>query len=282
MAVSREGQVIVSLGNGRVLVAGGQDDSFQPQDSVQIFDIRTSRWKTVASLPSPASEQSGVRLGSGRILVTGGVIRGVASRQSWLFEPRRDRWVAVANMRYARAGHASFFLSRDRVLVASGSSAWAEIYDVRTNRWSVAGKPGARLSAAVVGLNHDRVLLAGGSTLTGTCLRSVLLFNGRAWVSIPQMSERRCSPLAGAISGQTALVGGGYNVNTSRTVQRFDPVTRHWFPFPAFRIVRAGGTLNVVGSELVAAGGNAEGSPVSSSETFALAAVPRLPHRSPH
>ena len=95
------------------------------------------------------------------------------------------------------------------------------------------------------------------------------------------MSEKRCSPLAVQLSGGTAVVGGGYDVNTSRTVERFDSATRRWSPFPSFHIVRAGGTLNVVGGELVAVGGNAEGSPVSISETYPLSAIPHLSQFAP-
>ena len=273
MSVSREGQVTVSLGHGDVLVAGGEDDSLQPQDSVQVFSLGTGRWKDMASLPSRASQQSAVRLSDGDVLVTGGIVKGRVSRRTWLFDLRRDRWLRLADMHDARAEHASILLSRDRVLVASGSSPRAEIYHVRQNRWTAAGSPGSRLSAAVLDLSGDRVLIAGGSTLGGVCLRSALLFSEGGWTSIPNMSQSRCSPLAAALGDGTALVGGGYDANTSRTVQRFAPATHRWLPFPAFHIVRAAGTLNVVGGELVAVGGNAEGSPVSISETYPVAAL---------
>ena len=274
MDVPRIGQVTVSLGNGRVLVAGGQDDSFQLQDSVQIFDIRTATWESAAPLPAPAADQSGIRLPDGNVLVTGGIVNGTASRQVWMFEPKNNRWRHLADMRYPRAGHASALLSRNRVLVFSGSCPWAEIYDTARDRWTVAGRPGARLSAATVKEPGDQVLLADGSTLSGSCLRTAVLYSGGAWKSVPPTSEPRCSPLAAALPDGTALVGGGYNVNTWRTVQRFEPVERRWTAFPSFHIVRAGGTLNLVGGKVVTAGGNAEGFPVSVSETYSLASLP--------
>ena len=268
MSTARVGQIAVRLGNGDVLVAGGQDTGADPLQTAETFSPRSYRWSLVASMPKPAAEQAAVILPDGQVLVTGGIVAGKVSSQALLYNYRTNSWHFAAPMHHARAAHASLLLPDGEVLVAGGSSPYAEIYQPKLNRWIPAGRPGERLFPAAMRVGTSDVLLAGGKLIDGGCLASATLYlGGSRWISVSSMESRRCSPLSTSLPNGRALVGGGFDSTTSSTIQEFDPRPMRWLPFPSLPGPRAAGTLTYMDGSIIAAGGTVEGDEIQTSVT---------------
>ena len=74
VAPMRTGRVyfdLIALNDGKVLAAGGQNDSFFADTSSELFDPATSKWSPTGSLPVPQEYYSAVLLSDGTALVTG-------------------------------------------------------------------------------------------------------------------------------------------------------------------------------------------------------------------
>ena len=266
MSTPRVGQIAARLQDGRVLVAGGDDDYMTPLQSAETFSTKSGKWTPVAPMPKPASGQAATALPNGKVLVTGGIVSGTVSSQALLFNPRTNTWRMAAHMRNARAGHASVLLPDGNVLVAGGTSPHAELYQTSRNTWIPAGEPGTRLSPAAVRVGRSDVLVAGGKVLRGNCYASALLYTGgTSWHSVAPMSAPRCSPLSTSLPDGKAIVGGGFGPNTWSSLQEFNPATMRWSAFPSLPGPRSAGTMTYIDGNILAAGGSVQGSPISTA-----------------
>lgn len=156
----------VSLGDGRVLVAGGQR-SDGALASAELFE--GGRWRAIAPLGTPRAGASLTPLADGRVLAIGG-----HDRTSWwataeVWDPAIERWAPIAPMHQARAYHAAVRLADGRVLVAGGSVrgaplASAETWSPETNTWTpTAPMSSPRGGDSVALLGDGRVLVAGAA-----------------------------------------------------------------------------------------------------------------------
>lgn len=78
MAAARVGQTETLLGDGRVLVAGGNDAEFRPLASVELYDPKTDTFSLTGSFMGRAWHTA-THLDDGRVFVTGGNSAG------WLY-----------------------------------------------------------------------------------------------------------------------------------------------------------------------------------------------------
>lgn len=271
MKTEREDQFSVRLSNGSILVGGGFDDSGSMLSSTEIFAPALKRWIPAAPMPKPAALQAAVLLPDGDVLAIGGVIAPLcASNLAWLYNPHTNTWKAAAHMLYARAGLAAVLLGNGHVLVAGGLTPWAEMYDPDNNTWKLAGRPGIRLSPALLSLGKNEALMAGGQTESLSCSSSAKVFSNNRWISIQPMSDARCAPLATALPDGSDVIGGGYGSDTWRSMQRLVPGHHSWSYFPALTIPRCAGTLTYVDHGILAAGGEFEGTEIGLSEFLSL------------
>jgi len=70
------------LTDGKVLVAGGQNNRDFSLDSAEIYDPSTGNWTTIGNLNDPRDFHAASVLTNGKVLVIGGAIENVADLKS--------------------------------------------------------------------------------------------------------------------------------------------------------------------------------------------------------
>jgi hypothetical protein len=266
------------LPGGGVLVVGG-GKSYPPSDRVGRY--QHGRWRTAASLPVGLVGHTTTLLLDGRVLVLGGYGPEVEDRaEALVYEPTRDRWRAVAPMAHARAHHSATRLADGRVLVVGGQhlESEVELYDPRTNTWSLAANPENSFPYPVTLLLRDgRMLLLSGA---GTAL----LYDPRAdqWrATNPVVQPREQHTTTLLPDGRVLLAGGRAYVDGTLSdvaldsTEIYDPRRDRWMPGPRLQTARSSHTATLVGSVLVIAGGMPSGwgeqKPLRTAELLDLA-----------
>lgn len=214
--------------------------------------------------------------GQGDVVLAGGGAgsltnaTGLQSTEVWDF--RRMRRVAGANMTTSRALHLAVTLQDGRVLLIGGSNALGtvlascEIYNPVTNSYTATGSMAtARTMHAACLLADGRVMVAGGtSDLTDTTaaitstLNSVEFYNPNTgtWSNGPALGGRRLAPALTRLPNNQIMVSGGVEVGflfglpisavSTTAVQRWNPATNSWTNGPNMSQGRAGHHYNQV------------------------------------
>jgi len=144
MATARSGPQATLLGDGRVLVVGGDPSGEVTGQSakVELWDPATGDWRTTESLNKARAEFALVTLADGRALVIGGRNQADQSYSSvYAFDPRpgKETWSKVGVLDTARTDPMAVVLADGRVLVAGG---------YRRSKPSEGAMPGARIVLA--------------------------------------------------------------------------------------------------------------------------------------
>ena len=187
MARYRREHTATLLSDGRVLVAGSQDDlTF---NSAEIYDPAGNQWIAAAPMTSGRALHSAVRLANGEVLVVGGISQGQNSpaielASAEIYHPSTNRWTAVASMTQARTRETTTLLGDGRVLVLGAGFARGrpELYDPSRNRWSVVGPVAVRSGFTATRLQDGTALVVGGY---GAALSSVLQYDPGAVARTP-------------------------------------------------------------------------------------------------
>jgi hypothetical protein len=123
MAVPREGHTATLLGSGKVLVAGGMDQTTGYLSSAELFD--GASFSVTGSMTAPRYQAAAALLGSGGVLVAGGADgTGGTSASSETFDGTSTFASPIA-MTTGRYGHTATKLASGNVLVTGGLDATA-------------------------------------------------------------------------------------------------------------------------------------------------------------
>jgi N-acetylneuraminic acid mutarotase len=190
MLQNRVGQSTTLLQDGRVLVAGGGDGS-TTSSSAEIYDPKQDRGSAAAPMTTEREGHIATLLPSGDVLVTGGVARKAQTlvtvapfSSAEVYDPRVNRWSAVASMVEARDEYTATLLSNGRVLIVGGiGQSRAEVYDPNRNVWSTTSGTMNRYLHTATRLPDERVLVAGGYGIES--LDSALLYDPSATAPVP-------------------------------------------------------------------------------------------------
>src|ERR1035441_10975 len=109
------------LPNGKVLVAGGDNNNSGPLSSAELYDPVTGTWTVTGSMNTVREHHTATLLPNGKVLVAGGndlTFNPVASAE--LYDPVTGIWTGTGPMTTPRYFHTATVLLSGKVLVAGG------------------------------------------------------------------------------------------------------------------------------------------------------------------
>ncbi|MFJ5262267.1 Kelch repeat-containing protein [Streptomyces sp. NPDC088387] len=252
----------VTLNDGTVLTAGGEDPRRNAQHTALLFDPADSAWKPTTELSVSRRLHTLTKLANGTVLAVGGLSgpygglsqAGVASAE--IYDPAARSWTPTGALHEGRYAHSATLLADGRVLVTGGVAprsavsqkalASAEIYDPVAEEWTPTEEPmnDVRCGHPAVLLRNGRVLVVGGMSPIGRGLFAGQSFcelfdpaTGR-WTPTGDLASVRKSHQATLLRDGTVLVTGGdspglqddwtYNPYSQWTTERYDPATGAW------------------------------------------------------
>jgi len=197
------------------------------ENSVEMFDSSTGKWKYVASLPVRLSN-IGVTELEGAVYCIGGTYGPSGTKYCFKLEQGPDdKWDRIANMITGRA-QAAVASFQGKIWVAGGCNAWnairsVEIYDPVTNTW----KEGPSLSTPRRGcglaVHQGHLIVVGGSDGTHSlCTTEVLDMAEGGWKPGPTMTTCRTNVSVAVVGDRLWAVGGFSGKVFLNTVEYLD------------------------------------------------------------
>jgi len=171
MSVARESHVGVLLPDSSVLVVGGhagRQSAIQLHTTAERYDPASGVFRSTGSMTRRRHKHSGILLGDGRVLITGGSDerddRG-AYRDAEAFDLKTERFAPVGEMQRTRYKHhgTMTLLTDGRVLIAGGAGD-PELFNPSTNRFTLVGSSNtlAGSFSSATRLDNGQVLIVGG------------------------------------------------------------------------------------------------------------------------
>jgi hypothetical protein len=213
------------LGNGKVLLAGG-GAKYGPftrvQATAELFDPATGTFTATGSMATPREGHSATLLGSGKVLIAGGLNAGgavVASAE--LYDPSTGTFTATGDMNSARYSHTATQLGNGTVLLTGGNNgtsagASAEIYDPNSDNFTAtASMSTPRTFHTATLLSDGTVLVVGGLDQMGASLVAAELYapSSGLFAITGGLQTPRHEHTATVLGTGNVLVTGGGNTN---------------------------------------------------------------------
>jgi hypothetical protein len=239
----RYGHTATRLNNGKVLIAGGTNNS-TALSSAELYDPVTGTFTVTGSLPC-ACGSSPTLLANGMVLFSGGFDGTNAVSSAELYDPNSGTFVPTGSLNVARAGPSSTLLGNGKVLIAGGvyytgiipytavahyiSS--AELYNPATGTFTPTGSlHTARSGQTTTLLKNGGVLLAAGqndNTQNYGYLSSAELYNpttGKFAVT-GSLNTPRFLHTAHLLSSGQVLIVAGNHFGSIASAESYDPTS---------------------------------------------------------
>jgi hypothetical protein len=251
--IQHRNHTAATLDDGRVLVAGGYFGTICTTASAELFDFATGTFSSTGFMHSERVFHTATQLKSGEVLMVGGS-NGCAPDSSddppWdalfveVYEPEAGNFLAGADMRTTRIGHADVRRADGKVLVLGGIPAMQNLHQQPSNPSDAElFDPAARTFSAIAGL-----------TISSKRYTATLL-----------------------TSGLVLIVGGENAAGTPATeVQLLDPSSAVLNPTGALGAARVGHTVTLLqdGRVLITGGTDARGSALATAELYSNRTTP--------
>ena len=241
LAIPRTGHTATRLGDGRVLLVGGVDESDAPRRSAELFEPGADLWSVAPSMTVERARHVAVLLPDGRMLAAAG--RSSAPASAELFDPGPTRWERTAPLRTPRREAAAVVLAGPGCAARCGQV-------LVTGGFAREPGPGERRRPLRLAETFDP-----RGRRTGTRLRYVLKQSGRPIRGTADF--RRARSLCGGTCAFTAAPGERLTVTVtglrpgrtyyyalrSRSGRRLGPLSNLGRVRTGSRRARAGGTV---------------------------------------
>jgi hypothetical protein len=274
MTSPRELHTATMLSNGKVLVAGGVDNTGYSIATAEIYDPVAGTWTATGSMTVPRDTHTATLLPNGTVLVAGGDGQGAIQSSAEIYNPVSGTWTGTGNMTTARAYFTATLLPNGKVLVAGGAggdpATSAEIYDPVTGGWTATG------SMAVPRSEHTATLLSDGTVLVAGALGGTPAESASAeiydpvagtWTVTGSMTTGRWLHTATLLANGTVMVAGGEGASASTEI--YNPVPGTWTVSGNMTTARYDHTATLLSNGAVlVAGGTGTGGVISSAEIY--------------
>ena len=261
----------IAILKDKIYVAGGESQKIKKTNIVEVFDLKTKTWSTVAPLPIGLNHV-GMAPYNGKLYAAGGTYENGYSNKLFIYDPSADKWSEGRPMPAARTALTVNFI--DGKLYAVGGvddvhnvEKTTLVYDPKNNTWTEkAPMPTARhhMTSSVV----DGKLYVIGGRLLGDGIPAPIKeglsnFNNNemydpkndTWIELAPMPSKR-SGLASASIGNYIYVFGGQKANgTFENNERFDTKKNLWTSEKPVPTPRLGSKAVTVGNDIYVIGG---------------------------
>jgi hypothetical protein len=230
MTVARDGQTMTLLGDGTVLIAGGETctsaTSCTALSSAEIYDPVAGTFSATQNGMSAARYgASAVALGSGSVLIVGGFDGANLPAAAEIYDPTQPGFALNRpNLNTPRYYATATLLNSGKVLVSGGSTCGspgcptnaAEIYDPAASAFSTVtnGMNVPRFDHTATLLTNGQVVVAGGySACSSSCTSEASTETFDPVAGVFNLGQAVATPLAGQTStlvanGNALFVGG--------------------------------------------------------------------------
>ena len=292
LSTPRQFATNIPLRDGRVLLVGGAGGVILWQTALQsteVFDPATRSFSKGPDLLQARSSHSQTLLNDGRYLLVGGVdSKNIPTARCEVFDPRTGTFTAVGSLMYKRTYHQAVLMRDGRVLVIGGFADMGailsaqkalesgirqtEIFDPRTNTWSLGGTLRyGRGAMGVQDIGNGKVLVIGGVVkgsfapdLSNTCE----LYNTQTHqvTTARSITTRTAFMTTFQLPGNRVLVAGGdagprdsirtYANKATRTCMIYNAGSNSWSNTASLPVATSGGdAITLRDGTLVLAGG---------------------------
>lgn len=171
MLTPRRPYGVITLPDGRLLIAGGTTTGKVVTAAAEIYDPSLERFEAVSTLATPREKHASARLPDGRILVLGGNRDpdddGLNSTE--IFDPSSARFLPGPDLFQGRYKFSALGLSDGSALAVGGAHVLAERLDRGLLRsLPVDDEEAQRFFPALTPLDGGQVLITGGYTVGGS------------------------------------------------------------------------------------------------------------------
>jgi hypothetical protein len=276
MNAPRASHSATSLPDGRVLIAGGFDQSDDDRGqmylrSAEIYDPRTNKFTSTGEMTYSRAGHTATLLQNGTVLVAGGFGAMGALSSAELFDPATESFTQITSMKVRRGGGTATLLLDGRVLFCGGGdrepTITAELFDPRTKSFALtANMAYQRTAHTATRLPGGMVLVVGGSSHQNSVLGSVEMYDPARGIFLQAatLNVPRYHHAAAAMNDGSVLVIGGADQRDWRgqlaAVERYTLSTGRFVPVSDLQHARFKHADAVIGFEdgtFLIAGGNA-------------------------
>jgi large repetitive protein len=275
MITPRDNFTATLLPDGKVLVAGGQNNPSHSLASAELYNPATRTFCATGALHTARSSAAATLLPDGQVLVAGGMgnLANLASAE--LYNPATGRWHLTTPMHAAGYGTTSTLLPDGKVLVAGlGFGSTAEVYDPAKRTWTDTGPMTASQFFGTATLLRDgKVLVTGGGRAAAELYDPAT----NRWTATGPLRVTQISPTATLLGdGEVLLAGGvtpGANGKALATAELYNPGTGTWSLTESMDPGRGGATTTLLPDGSVLEAGGCSGAcrgkhALSSAEVF--------------
>jgi WD40 repeat protein len=278
MKVAREWHTATLLGNGKVLITGGENGSVGP--TTELFNPAARSFAPTGDMAEARARHTATSLDDGAVLIVGGRdSSGAVLATAALFEPTSLSLVSTGSMSTAREAHTATLLRNGRVLITGGHSgaavlSTAELFDASRMSFTSTGSMGvARRFQTATLLRDGKVLVTGGRGAEGDVLATAELFDPSDGMFVPTGSLHAAREFHTATllsDGKVLITGGDDGAVSLATAELFDPTSGSFAPTGHLRAARGFHTATLLnsGRVLVTGGRGADGSVLATTELF--------------